>query len=251
MPFKTAAATVAATPAVTAISPNTGSNAGGTVVTITGTGFTGATAVNFGGKSATNVTASTTATDTSITVTSPATTTAGVADVTVITSAGTSTISSADRFTYVVSGTGTISGTSTGGTPWGTQAGGTLGVTSITSATTTGTAGGGYAGGWSYIFNITVPTTEPNLSMMFSNWLDSSSDMIPVAGNMQISSAQASSTAPVTITAVNTFSSPALDMIGNLSTSTPGLHVQVLVQTQIPLNTVNGSYSTTYGVKTQ
>ncbi len=35
-------------PTVTAISPNTGSTAGGTSVTITGTNFTGATAVKFG-----------------------------------------------------------------------------------------------------------------------------------------------------------------------------------------------------------
>jgi hypothetical protein len=180
-------------------------------------------------------------------VASPATTTAGVADVTVTTLNGTSATSSADQFTYVTPGTGTIGGTVTAGT----IPGGILAVTSVASQTTTGTAGGGYAGGWSYLFNITVPTSEPNLSMMFSNWLDSSSDTIPVAGNMQISSPQAVSTAPVTITAANVFSSPALDMIGNISTSTPGLHVQVLVQTQIPLNTVNGSYTTTYGVQTQ
>jgi hypothetical protein len=41
-----------------------------------------------------------------------------------------------------------------------------------------------------------------------------------------------------------------LHMVGNLSTATPGLHVQVLVQVKIPLATVNGAYSTTYGVQT-
>jgi len=237
--FSTAAATAAA-PTVTSIAPTTGTTTGGTSVTITGTGFTGATAVDFGGVVATNVTASTTAPDTSITATSPATTTAGIVDVTVTTPGGTSATSSADHFTYEIGGT--VTG--------GTQPGGTLAVTSITPVQTSGTADNTYADGWSYIFNITVPTSEPNLSMMFSNWLDSASDTIPVAGNMQISSAQAANTAPVTITAANTYSSPPLDMIGNLSTSTPGLHVQVLVQVKLPVNTVNGSYTTNYGVQT-
>jgi hypothetical protein len=160
--------------------------------------------------------------------------------VTVTTPAGTSATGTADQFTYGISGT--VTG--------GTIPGGTLAVTSITPVDTSGTADNTYADGWSYIFDITVPTSEPNLSMEFSDWLDSASDTMPVAGNMQISSAQAASTAPVTITAANTYSSPPLDMIGNLSTSTPGLHVQVLVQAKIPLNTVNGTYTTNYGVQT-
>jgi hypothetical protein len=153
---------------------------------------------------------------------------------------GTSTASVSDQFTYAIGGT--VTG--------GVIPGGVLSVNSITPVITTGTADGTYADGWSYLFNITVPTTEPNLSMQFSNWLDANSDSIPVAGNMQISSAQATNSAPVTITAANTYSSPALDMVGSVSTSTPGLHVQVLVQTKIPLSTVNGSYTTTYGVQT-
>ncbi len=36
-------------PAVTGVSPSSGSTAGGTVVTITGSGFSGASAVKFGG----------------------------------------------------------------------------------------------------------------------------------------------------------------------------------------------------------
>ena len=43
-------------PAVTSVSPNTGSTAGGTSVTITGSGFTGATTVNFGTTAATSFT---------------------------------------------------------------------------------------------------------------------------------------------------------------------------------------------------
>ena len=60
--------------------PDQRSTAGGTLVTITGTGFTGATAVDFGTTAATDVTV---VSDTSITADSPAGT--GVVDVTVTT----------------------------------------------------------------------------------------------------------------------------------------------------------------------
>lgn len=60
---------VPAGPAITAISPTSGSTAGGTSVTIMGTGFTGATGVTIGGAAATAVTV---VSATSITCTTPA-----------------------------------------------------------------------------------------------------------------------------------------------------------------------------------
>jgi hypothetical protein len=65
-------------------------------VTITGTNFTGTTAVHFGTTSATTFTVGS---DTSITVTSPAGT-AGTVNVTVTTPSATSTTSAGDQFTY-------------------------------------------------------------------------------------------------------------------------------------------------------
>jgi hypothetical protein len=88
-------AAVAAAPSVTGVSPNSGPASGGTVVTITGTGFTGATAVDFGTTLATGVTV---VNATTITALSPAGT--GVANVTVTTPGGTSATSAADQFTY-------------------------------------------------------------------------------------------------------------------------------------------------------
>jgi Hypothetical glycosyl hydrolase family 15/IPT/TIG domain len=84
-------------PAVMSISPTFGPAAGGTTVTITGIGFTGTTAVAFGGVSA----AFTFVSDTQLTATSPL----GSAgpppvDITVTTPAGTSPINSNDQFTY-------------------------------------------------------------------------------------------------------------------------------------------------------
>ena len=69
-----------------AVSPTSGPTTGGTAVTITGTDFTGATAVHFGTAPATSYTVNS---STSITATAPAGT-AGTVDVTVTTPAGTS-----------------------------------------------------------------------------------------------------------------------------------------------------------------
>jgi hypothetical protein len=82
-------------PAVTSLSPNTGSPGGGTVVEITGTGFTGATDVLFGGTPAMTVTVNS---DTQITTTAPAG--LGTVDVTVSGPNGTSAITLADEYTY-------------------------------------------------------------------------------------------------------------------------------------------------------
>jgi uncharacterized repeat protein (TIGR03803 family) len=131
---------------VTGVSPNTGNVAGGTVVTITGTAFTEATAVDFGTINATSYTVNS---DTQITATSPSGN--GSVDVTVTTSVGgTSANSNADLFTYsafVTSSTANAADSSTtitinGGGFSTTAANNTVAfsqgvVGSVTSATTT------------------------------------------------------------------------------------------------------------------
>jgi hypothetical protein len=81
-------------PNVTAVSPTSGAGAGGDSVTITGSGFTGATEVDFSGASAVMTVDS----DTEITATSPPG--SGTVYVTVVTPNGTSALSSADQFSY-------------------------------------------------------------------------------------------------------------------------------------------------------
>src|SRR5919199_44955 len=84
-------------PQITGLSPNTGSTAGGTLVTITGAGFVpGTTTVNFGANAAPTVSC---ASATTCTTTSPAGT-AGTVDVTATTAGGTSPASAASKFTY-------------------------------------------------------------------------------------------------------------------------------------------------------
>src|SRR5262245_51300748 len=89
-------------PTVTNVNPNTGPTSGGTSVTITGTNFSGATAVSFGGNAAASFTVNSA---TQITATSPAG--MGTVDVTVTNENGTSATSSGDRFNYGPVGTTT------------------------------------------------------------------------------------------------------------------------------------------------
>jgi hypothetical protein len=79
-------------------SGRTGPGFGGTQVTINGTGFVGATAVDFGGVAAASFTVNS---STQITAISPVD--ANTVDVTVVCSGGTSATSTSDQFTYAVS----------------------------------------------------------------------------------------------------------------------------------------------------
>lgn len=145
--------------------------------------------------------------------------------------------------------TGSISGEVTGGQ--NATSTGELMVTSVDAQKTTAIANGEFADGWQYVFNITVPTDEPNLAMKFANWLHTNgTNTIPVANNMRISSDQASATSTVTLTAADTYSSPDLHMTGDLDGDEDGLQVQVLVEVAVPSDTLNGNYSTEYGVRT-
>ena len=82
-------------PTVTGVSPSAGPAAGGTSVTITGSYFTNATAVDFGGIPATSFTVDS---DSEITASAPAGT--GTVDVTVTSLGGSSATSSSEAYTY-------------------------------------------------------------------------------------------------------------------------------------------------------
>jgi hypothetical protein len=90
--------TSCAVPTVSALSPTSGSAAGGTSVTVTGTGFStvaGGTSIAFGSSAATGVSCTS---STSCTATSPAG--AGVVDVRVTQNGTTSAVVAADQFSY-------------------------------------------------------------------------------------------------------------------------------------------------------
>jgi hypothetical protein len=103
-------------PMITSILPVTGPIGGGTVVTISGTGFLSNPAVKFGGAAATNVSA----TATSITATTPAHA-AGQVDI-VVTNSDSQSATLAQAFTYAlpapaISSIAPNTGPTTGGTP--------------------------------------------------------------------------------------------------------------------------------------
>ncbi|MFC6354638.1 IPT/TIG domain-containing protein [Luethyella okanaganae] len=137
-------------PALSSLSPTSGPEAGGTVVTITGTGFTGATGATFGGVAGS---AFTVVNDTTITVTSPPGT--GTVDVVVTGPGGTS---GPLPFTYIPAPT-----ISSIVPPSGPETGGT--VVTITGTGFTGATGatfGGVAGSaFTVVNDTTITVTTP------------------------------------------------------------------------------------------
>ncbi|MET7936160.1 IPT/TIG domain-containing protein, partial [Streptomyces sp. NPDC005322] len=115
-------------PVVTSVSPAQGAPAGGTSVTITGSGFTGATAVRFGPNLATNVVV---VSNTQITAKTPAGT--GTVNVTVTGSTGTSTQNVPFTYTTVAAPVLTSLSPTSGPTGGGNTV--TINGTNLTSAT--------------------------------------------------------------------------------------------------------------------
>ncbi len=126
-----------------------------------------------------------------------------------------------------------------------------LEVTSIEMIDTTATANGSFASGWEYVFHITAPMSEADLSMKFDNWLRTGgAGTIPVANNMRISSLQADNAgATVLLTGANTYATPYLTMVQDLNPGLAGRQVQITVEVAVPNGTPNGSYTTAYGVQ--
>jgi len=124
-------------PVVKSIAPSSGTTAGGTIVTIAGTGLVGATKVTFGSVPAATYNV---VSDTEITAVSPAQA-AGTQYVLVTTAGGTSKpVVSADQFTYsasvpIVTKIAPASGVSAGGTTVTITGGGLTGTTKVTFGT--------------------------------------------------------------------------------------------------------------------
>jgi hypothetical protein len=134
------AATTATAPTVTSLAPASGPAAGGTFVTITGSGFTGVTAVMFGSTPADSFNL---ITPTTILASSPEGT-AGTVDITVTSPGGTSSTSAADQYTYFnpasVTGVTPNSGPTAGGTTVTVTGSGFTGATSVLFGSTPATS---------------------------------------------------------------------------------------------------------------
>ena len=154
------------TPAVDAVSPPAGSTVGGTPVTVTGTGLTGATGVEFGGSAATVVG---TCTFTTCDVLAPAGSTGPVA-VVVTTPEGTSssTAGAQNTYTYVAPASPEayhplapvrICDTRSGQTKAACPAGATLGANGTVTVTAAGNGGVPASGATAVVVNVTVADT--------------------------------------------------------------------------------------------
>ena len=157
---------VAPDPAIDSITPATGSDAGGTSVTITVSNFTtttGAT-VTVGGAAATNVTA---VNGTTITCDTPAGT-AGNVDVVVTVGAESATLSSGFEYTASGGAATQIELTAVGGGTWTVPAG----VTSIDVILVAGGGGGGGnrggGGGGGGVVQVTGHSVAPGASLSYS-----------------------------------------------------------------------------------
>lgn len=128
---------------------------------------------------------------------------------------------------------------------------GILAVTSIEMIDISATANGSFEDGWKYVFHITAPTSEQDLAMKFSDWLQTGGGgTIPVANNMRISSLQADNGgATILLTAANVYSTPDLHMTGDLDLEMDGRQVEITIEVAVPSGTPNGAYTTSYGVQ--
>ena len=144
-------------PTVGNLSVSSGPATGGTVLQINGTGFTGATAVNFGGATASSFTV---VSDTAISITAPAGAAGTTVDVTVTTPNGTSALYYDDQFTYSappapsVNGLSVWSGPATGGTALQINGTGFTGATAVSF-------GGAAASSFTVLSDTAISATAP------------------------------------------------------------------------------------------
>ena len=128
-----------------------------------------------------------------------------------------------------------------------------LGVTQISPVQTFASADGTFTNGWKWVFNVTVPENETILKMKFSDWANTSYT-IPSGGNILFYSAQSSnafdSSHAIFINNAGLYSGAMNLTASTTLPSTEGRHIQVTVETRVPVGATGGSYSTSYGLQT-
>jgi hypothetical protein len=216
-------------PTVASVSPSSGSTAGGTAITITGTDLTGATAITVGGAACTSVVASAT----SATCTTPAGT-AGTASVLVTTSGGTNAANT--LFTYQ---TNAVCGTAA-----------SLASSIVPSANlcTAGTAGqvSSSQGQYSWTCSGISGGTNASCAAPWATNAGTGSGSLSASGNgWTVSSASFAATPTATPPAGVTFPNGLLDL--RLSTGSSGTDATVVVQytTAVPAGAVYMKYGKT------
>jgi hypothetical protein len=232
-------------PTVATVAPNSGPTAGGTVVTITGTNFSGATAVKFGAAAAATFTV---ISATQITATSPAG--SGSVDVTVTNAAGTSATNTADRFAYVLP-PGAYTAQSPNRILDTRISGQTLGAGGALNLTVAGGSTGIPSTATSVVLNVTVTnTTAPGFLIVWPagqsrpltsnlNWAAGETRpnlvSVPVGAGGQVSIFNAGGSADVVVDEEGYFAAP-IGTAGGYNALSP----QRLLDTRLSRQTMNG-----------
>lgn len=224
-----------APPTVTGNAPATGPAAGGTVITITGTGFTAGATVTVGGTPATGVTV---VSATSITATVPAHA-LGVVDV-AVTSGGT-TVTATGGFTYATALTVTNTSAATGSGAGGTTV--TITGTGFTAGATV-SIGGVPATGVTVVDDTTIIATTaarcPGLvavTVISGGATAAQTEGFTYTGTVitvtAINPSNGSVNAPVTITGTN-FTAPASVTFGGLSSASVTVNSPTSITATLP-----------------
>lgn len=130
---------------------------------------------------------------------------------------------------------------------------GVLSVNSISIVKPSAIANSSYADGWQWIFEVTLPTSEPTLRMRFSDWFNGTST-IAAGDNMryysQYSSNASNTASAAYISAANTYGGILVFATSTDSSSTaPGIQTLIIVETKVPLGAVGSNYHSNYGLK--
>ncbi|MGA2417880.1 MAG: Ig-like domain-containing protein [Candidatus Staskawiczbacteria bacterium] len=144
-----------------------------------------------------------------------------------------------------------------------------LAVTEVDLTKSSATADDNFDDGWQWVFHVTVPTNQTQLSMSFDDWTNINGvDTIPAADNIEFYSPQSSTynteAQAIKISANRTtllsqqnqlggLKTPpnAIDLSQDLDPSTPGRQIKITVDAQVPSDAAPGSYSTQYSITTQ
>ncbi len=128
-----------------------------------------------------------------------------------------------------------------------------LGVTQISAVQTFATADGSFENGWRWVFDVTVPTDETIMQMKFAD-LTNGSNTIPATDNIRYFSTQSSNAADaehaLMVTAPAIYAGAMkINPGADLDVAKNGRQIQITVEARVPVNSAGGSYSTSYGIK--
>lgn len=126
-----------------------------------------------------------------------------------------------------------------------------LALDEVEAVDTTGVSDGTFDNGWHWILTFTVPDDETEMQMRFTDFEDGD-ESFPADGNIRIytqESDNATSTDSAVVSEDNEYGE-VINLTGDADSGTPGRQVRVHVQVAIPFGTEEGSYTTTFGVRT-